>query len=144
MRTPPWLSVGAGHACAFAYVRTHTYMHDSPTSRLPPADTALQGKACRVLGNCAFSPEGEQAVATGGCVGPIATAMRAHPLDAAVQEEACDALLNLVGNEAGADAMRTAGCLALVDAASRAHPALESARELLEGLQGAAGEQPEC
>lgn len=144
MFTPPWLSAGAGHACACAYACTHLHIYDSPTSRLPPADAALQGKACRVLGNCAFSPEGEHAVATGGCVGPIATAMRAHPADAAVQEEACDALLNLVGNEAGADAMRTAGCLALVDAASRAHTALESARELLKGLLGAAGERPEC
>ena len=52
-----------------------------------------------MLGNCAFSPEGEEAVATGGCVAPIAAAMRAHPGDAAVQEEACDALLNLVLDE---------------------------------------------
>jgi len=61
-----------------------------------------------VLGNCAFSPEGEEAVATGGCVAPIAAAMRAHPGDAAMQEEACDALLNLVGNQARSAAMTPA------------------------------------
>ena len=65
-----------------------------------------------MLGNCAFSPEGEEAVATGGCVGPIAAAMRAHPGDAAVQEEACDALLNLVGNQARRAAMTPARTLA--------------------------------
>jgi hypothetical protein len=89
-----------------------------------------------VLGNCAFSPEGEEAVATGGCVGPIAAAMLAHLDDASVQEEACDALLNLVGNKAGRAAMLSLDCTALAEAAARAHPSLESARDLLKGLSG--------
>ena len=89
-----------------------------------------------MLGNCAFSPEGEEAVATGGCVGPIAAAMLAHSDNASVQEEACDALLNLVGNKAGRAAMLSLDCTALAEAAARAHPSLESARDLLKGLSG--------
>ena len=124
-----WLGLGQPVALALAL-----------TLALTLTPTLTPTKACRVLGNCAFSPEGEEGVATGGCVGPMAAAMRAHPDDASVQEEACDALLNLVGNEAGRAAMLSLDCLALAEAAARAHPSLESARDLLKGLSGPATE----